>query len=99
MQVEDDLEPVFNFVKQEELLSSELLQCAAETVRFVAALGCQRAGYRRERRQAVRKIVAEVYSMPRVTKALKLMPSLKLLPGFALDVSGDVRLHQNRSAR
>ena len=33
-------------------------------------------------------MVAEVYSAPCVTKALKLLPSLELLPGFALDLSG-----------
>ena len=70
-------------------MSNEFQQCAAETVRIVAALGGQRAGYQREWKQAVRRMVAEVYSAPRVTKALKLLPILKLLPGFALDLSGE----------
>ena len=34
-------------------------------------------------------MIAEIYSAPRVTKAMKLMPSLELVPGFALDLSGD----------
>ena len=32
--------------------------------------------------------MAEVYSAPKVTEALKLMPSLELVSGFALDFSG-----------
>ena len=59
--VEDDLGPMLSLIEQEELLSSELLACAAETVQIVAALGGQRVGYRRERRQAVRKMVSEIY--------------------------------------
>ena len=87
--VEDDLGPMLNLLEQEELLSRELQQCAAETVRLVAALGSQRTAYHRERKQAVQRMVAEVYSAPRVTKAAKLLPSLRLLPGFALDFSGE----------
>ena len=84
-----DIQPILDLIEQEKLLSSEIVKSAAETSRIVAAPGSQRTGYRRERRQAVRQMVAEVYSAPRVTKALKLMPSLKLLPGFALDLSGE----------
>ena len=34
-------------------------------------------------------MVAEVYSAPRVTKVAKLLPSLRIFPGFALDLSGE----------
>ena len=34
-------------------------------------------------------MAAEVYGAPRVTKALKLLSSLELPPGFALDLSGE----------
>ena len=34
-------------------------------------------------------MVAEVYSAPRVTKTFKLMPSMELIPRFALDLSGE----------
>ena len=77
---------MLNLLEQEELMSYELQQRAAETIRIVAALGGRSTGYRRERKKAVRRMVAEVYSAPRVTKALKLLPSLELLPGFALDL-------------
>ena len=42
---------------------------------------------RRERKSAVNAIVAEVYSPPRVTAATKLLPELKLILGFALDLT------------
>ena len=32
-------------------------------------------------------MVAEIYSAPRVTSAAKLLPSLGVLPGFALDLT------------
>ena len=43
--------------------------------------------YRRERKQALKAIVSEVYSAPRNTAALKLLPEFKLVPGFALDLT------------
>ena len=58
---------------------------------IIKALGGQRNCYKRERRQAVQRMVAEVYSAPRITKTLKLMPSKDLIQGFALDLSGETR--------
>ena len=40
-----------------------------------------------ERAKAVRAVVSEIYSPPRVTAASKLLPELKLIPGFALDLT------------
>ena len=37
----------------------------------------------------MQRMVAEVFSAPRITKTLKLMPSMELIPGFALDLSGE----------
>ena len=85
---EDDLEPVLNLIEQDELLYDELLECAAEAAQIVASLGGRKTGYRRERRQAAQRMVSEIYSAPRVTKAMKMMPGLELIPGFALDLSG-----------
>ena len=56
---------------------------------IVKALRGQRICYKRERRQAVQRTVAEVYSAPRIINTLKLMPSMELIPGFALDLSGE----------
>ena len=70
-------------------MHNELFECTAETMKIIAALGGQANGYRRDRRRAVQRMVAEVYSAHRVTKTLKLMPSMELVPGFALDLSGE----------
>ena len=91
-EVNDDMEPMLNLVEQEEFLRDELFRCTTETVNIIAALGGQANGYRRNRRRAVQRMVAEIYSAPRVTKTLKLMPSMELVPGFALDLSGE---HEN----
>ena len=50
-------------------------------------LGADTRKYRRERRPALKRLVAEVYSRPRVTRATALLPSLGLLLGFALDLT------------
>ena len=83
------MRPALNLIEQDELLYKELVECAAETAQIVATFGGRRTGYQRERRQAVQRMIAEIYSAPRVTKAMKLMPSLELVPGFALDLSGE----------
>ena len=57
---------MLNLLAQDELLSHELQQCAAETVRLVTALGGQATAYRRERRQVVQRMVTEAYGAPRV---------------------------------
>ena len=43
--------------------------------------------YKRERRAGIRAVISEIYSPPRVTKAIKLLPELRLIPGFALDLT------------
>ena len=57
-EVNDDIEPMLNFIEQKELLHNELLERTAETVKIVAALGGQANGYRRDRRRAVQRMVA-----------------------------------------
>jgi hypothetical protein len=54
---------------------------------MVEALGGNGRAYARERRTAANRIVAEMYSPPRVTAMIKAMPSLGLVPGFALDLT------------
>ena len=53
----------------------------------MAHLGANPKKYRRERSRAVRALVSEIYSAPRVTQAAKLLPGLGLLPGFAFDLT------------
>ena len=52
-------------------------------------LGVQRTACRREQRKAYNRIVSEIYSPPRITKMLSCLPSLKLLPGYAFDITVD----------
>ena len=58
-----------------------------EILRIVRDLGGSRDRYRRERTKAVAKIVSEIYSAPRVTKVLKMMPTTEVCAGFALDLT------------
>ena len=53
----------------------------------LAQLGANPKSYRRERSRAVKALVSEIYSAPRVTQAAKLLPGLGLLPGFAFDLT------------
>ena len=54
-------------------------------ISLVASIGGNRKAYRRDRSAALKRVVSEIYSSPRVTDAAKLLPSLKVIPGFALD--------------
>ena len=53
---------------------------------LVRQLGGNGYAYRKERAKAVQRIVSEIYSPPRVTAAAKLLPELKCIFGFALDL-------------
>ena len=83
----DDLEPVINLLGADEELAESLLMVNAEIMKLVGELGGSQKGYRRERAKQTRHLVSEIYSAPRVTKALKLLPGLNLVPGFALDLT------------
>ena len=55
---------------------------------LVAILGGgRRTAYQQEREQALDRIISEVYSPPRVTAAIKMLPSLRLIPGLAMDLT------------
>ncbi len=58
-----------------------------DIVSILAVLGADPKSFRREKKQAVRRIVSEVYSPPRVTSALKHMTDSGLMPGVALDIT------------
>ena len=58
-----------------------------EVLQLVDALGGSKQKYSRERRGALKKLVSEIYSPPRVTAAAKLLPCLDCTPGFALDLT------------
>ncbi len=58
-----------------------------ECLMLVEQLGVDTRSYRRERKKAMRRLVSEVYSPPRVTKLLSKMKDHPLAPGFALDIT------------
>ena len=58
-----------------------------EIMSVIKALGGETGRYRRERKASVRAVVSEICSPPRVTAAAKLLPELKVIPGFALDLT------------
>ena len=66
----------------------EVVEANHEIMAIVKSLGGSQGRYRRERSRALKAIVSEIYSPPRVTAAAtKLLPELRLMPGFALDLT------------
>ena len=68
---------------QETLVEKE----QATMVEVLALLGADPKSFRRERKQAVRRVVTEIYSPPRVTEMLNHMSNHKLTPGLAFDLT------------
>ena len=64
-----------------------VLRDSEEILNLVRHLGGSVKAHRRERDKAVKGVVAEIYSAPRVTKTIKMMPSSAVIPGFALDLT------------
>ena len=60
---------------------------ASEVLSVLLQLGGDRSRYVRERRRAVKHLVSEIHSPPRATAAAKLLPELRCVPGFALDLT------------
>ena len=58
-----------------------------EVMHLLDSIGGSKAKYARERRGALKKLVSNTYSPPRVTAAAKLLPSLGCVPGFAMDLT------------
>ena len=52
---------------------------------LVRNLGGNANRFRRERGRAIRAVISEIYSPPRVSAVAKMCPSFGILPGFALD--------------
>ena len=63
----------------------EVQEANQEILAVIRSLRGSQGKYRRERKRALRHVVSEIYSPPRVTAATKLLPELRLIPGFALD--------------
>ena len=86
---DDDVKPIMNLAGANEGLKDDVLRTNVEILRLVMQLGGSARGYRRERSRAINHAVSEIYSAPRVTKALKMLPSMGLSAGFALDLTGE----------
>ena len=65
----------------------EIVEHENEIFQVMRHLGGDGPKYKRERQRAVRAVVSEIYSPPRVTAAIKLLPELRVIPGFALDLT------------
>ena len=83
-----DLQPLMDFCAADGDLTQRVKRDMQEMLNIVHELGGDGRRYRRERGAAAGRMVAEVYSRPRVTAAAAMMPDLEVVPGFALDVSG-----------
>ena len=59
----------------------------AEVRAWVRSMGGDVIDYRQGRAKDIGRIVSEIYSPPRVTAAATLLPSLRCIPGFALDLT------------
>ena len=84
--VEQDLQELFNVMTRDAVV--QIRERNDEILNVVRALGGNTGKYQRERRAAIKAVVSEIYSPPRVTAAAKLLPELKIIPGFALDLTG-----------
>ena len=59
----------------------------AEVIALVTALGAEPRAYGREQKTAMRRVVCELYSPPRVTSMLREMSDHGMTAGFALDLT------------
>ena len=79
--IENDLKDLLAVLTRD--VRDEVKKDEADIIATIRAMGGCAQSYRRERRRAVKAMVSEVYSPPRVTAACKLFPELKIIPGFA----------------
>ena len=77
-----ELERALNLAYRDEMRDGD-----RELLQVIGQLGGCKHRYLRERRRAIKHIVSEIYSPPRVTAAAKLLPELRCVPGFALDLT------------
>ena len=82
-----DVQSLIDVCAAEPEMCDELEKDAKAIMQVVRDLGGNRREYAHEWRKAMSHIVSEVFSPPRVTKVLKMMPSLRMLPGYALDLT------------
>ena len=84
-ETDNDLKAIMAVMRRDE--KAEIQEANAEMMAVIRSLGGDHHRYGRERRKALKAVVSEIYSPPRVTAAIKLLPELRLIPGFALDLT------------
>ena len=68
-------------------MRQQVKESDCEVLQLVRELGGAQRQYKKERQKQLRAVVSEIYSPPLVTAMAKLLPSLGLLPGFAMDLA------------
>ena len=63
-------------------LKSESVEANNEILSVVRSLAGDVGRYKRERNRALKAVVSDIYSVPRNTAAINLLPELCLIPGF-----------------
>ena len=84
-ELHSDLSSLMNVLTRQE--KDEVRESNAEIMSVVRALGGNDRKFRRDRSRALKAAVSEIYSPPRVTAAAKRLPELRVIPGFALDLT------------
>ena len=72
---------------QQNDMDIDMILSDAEFIMHIGNFGGDMKSYQRERNTAMKKVVSEVYSPPRVTKMISAMPQLGLTAGFAWDLT------------
>ena len=80
-----DLNSLLNVLTREE--KDAVREANDEIMCVVRALGGNDRKVRGDRSKALKAVVSEIYSPPRVTAAAKLLPELRVISGFALDLT------------
>ena len=78
-----DLSSLLNVLIREE--KDAVREANDEIMSVVRAHGGNDRKFRRDRSKALKAVVSEIYSPPRVTAAAERLPELRVIPGFALD--------------
>ena len=82
---EEMVENLMSLVTDE--VREQVNEANVEILNVIRQLGIGGKAYRRERKAGIKAIISEIYSPPRVTRYAKLLPSLGIGPGFALDLT------------
>ena len=79
------LQPIMSLVAED--VREAIMAHDVEICKLVRELGGAKRSYARERAGAIKAMVAEIYSSPRVANCAKLLPGYRVIPGFALDLT------------